>query len=287
MRCLMPLLTVTLLVLGALVASCRSQGDAAAPPNAAQLRVMTFNIRYGTAKDGDHAWPHRRALVAERIHASAPDVLALQEGLAFQLEELAEVLRDYRKVGQHREGGLAGEFSGLYVRNGLEVLNTGEFWFSETPEVPGSRSWDSSLPRMCAWADVALAPGAPAIRLYGTHYDHRGAVARKRSTELVLEHSRGAERVVVMGDLNAREGDAPVAGYLDAGFRSAVLVADPDVTRGTMNAFRHEDGGRGRIDHVLVRGPLTVTSASILGGRMNGLFPSDHDAVIATLELGR
>ena len=31
MRCLMPLLTATLLALGALVASCRSQGDAAAP----------------------------------------------------------------------------------------------------------------------------------------------------------------------------------------------------------------------------------------------------------------
>lgn len=285
MRCLMPLLTVTLLVLGVLVASCRSQDEADAPPSVAQLRVMTFNIRYGTARDGAHAWPNRRALVTERIRASAPDVLALQEGLAFQLEELSEVLRDYRKLGQHREGGLEGEFSGLYVRNELDVLDTGEFWFSETPEVPGSRSWDSSLPRMCAWVDVRPSAGAPAIRLYGTHYDHRGQVARTRSTELVLDHSRGAERVVVMGDLNAREGDAPVAGYLDAGFRSAVLVADPDVSRGTMNAFRHEDGGRGRIDHVLVRGPLTVASASILGGRVNGLFPSDHDAVVATLEL--
>ena len=160
------------------------------------------------------------------------DVLALQEGLAFQLEELAEVLRDYRKVGQHREGGLAGEFSGLYVRNELEVLNTGEFWFSETPEVPGSRSWDSSLPRMCAWADVAVAPGAPAMRLYGTHYDHRGAVARKRSTELILEHSRGAERVVVMGDLNARESDAPVAALSSLTQAMASSESKPSVCRG-------------------------------------------------------
>ena len=77
-----------------------------------------------------------------------------------------------------------------------------------------------------------------------------------------------------------------MAGYLDAGFRSAVLqVADPDVTRGTMNSTR----GRGPGPHRPRSGPRTPSrsaSASILGGH-GGLFPSDHDAVIATLELGR
>ena len=78
-------------------------------------------------------------------------------------------------------------------------------------------------------------------------------------------------------------GDEPVRALLDRGFRSAVLEHEPSVTRGTMNAFRHEDGGRARIDHVLVRGPLEVLDAAILGGRVDGLFPSDHDAVTAVV----
>ena len=62
--------------------------DAAPGPLAAQdagegLRLMTFNIRYGTAGDGPNAWANRRALVADIIRRSAPDVLAIQEGWRF------------------------------------------------------------------------------------------------------------------------------------------------------------------------------------------------------------
>ncbi len=273
------------------LSACRAAADSPVDPGPsaegeatrAELRLMTFNIRYGTARDGAHRWEERRERVAARIRQAAPDVLALQEGLAFQLEELAPVLANYRKVGQHREGGLEGEFSGLFVREGLEILDQGEFWFSEQPELAGSRSWDSSLPRMCAWVVVPVGPARMPVRIYGTHYDHRGATARAMSTRMILADSATAGAVVVMGDLNAAEGDAPVAGYLSRGFRSAVLEHDPSVTRGTMNAFRHEDGGAARIDHVLVRGPLEVVEAAILGGSVDGLFPSDHDAVTATL----
>ncbi|MGD8363154.1 MAG: endonuclease, partial [Gemmatimonadota bacterium] len=67
-----------------------------------ELVLMTFNIRYGTAEDGLNAWVNRRSLVAEIIRRESPDVLAIQEGLAFQLEDLGNVLKGYRKLGQHR-----------------------------------------------------------------------------------------------------------------------------------------------------------------------------------------
>lgn len=260
--------------------------DDAPPAEPASLRVMSFNIRYGTARDGDHVWPLRRELVEQRIADFAPDVLALQEALAFQLEQLESVLEGYVQVGQHREGGTGGEFSGLYVRQELELLERGEFWFSETPGEPGSKSWDSSLPRMAAWVDVRTSEQAPALRIYGTHYDHRGREARRRASEMILEHAADSERVIVMGDLNAREVDEPVALFLEAGYRSAVLEHEPETERGTFNGFRDEEGGGRRIDHVLVRGPLNVTEAAILGGRLGELFPSDHDAVVAVLGWG-
>ena len=248
---------------------------------------MTFNIRNGMARDGEHNWPARRDLVAERIRTVNPDVLALQEAYAFQLDDLAEVLDGYTKVGQHREGAQGGEFSGLYVRGNLSVVGQGEFWFSKSPQVPGSKSWDSSLPRMTAWVDLGFDASNHSVRIYGTHYDHRGSEARLRASEMIVAHAEGLDRVIVMGDLNARAGDPPLRAYWDADFSSAVETILPDETRGTFNGFRDETGGgRGRrIDFVLLRGALQAESAAILGGRVQGLFPSDHDAVTASVVL--
>ncbi len=245
-----------------------------------ELVVMTFNIRYGTAADGEHVWTARVSRVADRIASQAPDVLAIQEGLAFQLDALAEVLVGYRKLGQHREGGDEGEFSGLYVdETRLEVVDWGEFWLSPTPTVVGSRGWDAALPRMAVWADVRLLTGGPVVRVYGTHYDHRGAEARAESSALIEEHAGDLPRVVVTGDFNATDDEPPVRQFLAKRWRSAWLELYPDSTRGTFNGFRDPLGGR-RIDHVLYRG-LEVREARILGGKVGRLFPSDHDAVVA------
>src|SRR5687767_10019712 len=56
----------------------RAAGEPAAeasPP----LRVMSFNIRYGTAKDGEDRWEKRKALLLKTIRAFDPDVLGVQE----------------------------------------------------------------------------------------------------------------------------------------------------------------------------------------------------------------
>lgn len=272
---LLPLILLTSL-------SCHALPRAEASQH--ELHVMSFNIRYGTAADGDHVWPARRKLVAERIASEAPDVLAIQEGLDFQLGELSEVLAGYQKLGQHRDGGTGGEFSGLYVRSDrVQVLDWGEFWLSPTPEEVGSRGWDAALPRMAVWAEVQLRCGGSAVRIYGTHYDHRGAAARLESSRLILRDAASSPRVIAMGDFNAVEAAAPIEAFFAAGWSSAVAERLPGDPRGTFNGFRDPTGGR-RIDHILARG-LVPTQAQILGGRLGELFPSDHDAVTARYPL--
>lgn len=270
------------LILTLFLAACHAPRPAggAAGPEAETLTVMSFNIRYGTAADGDHVWPARRDLVAERIASVAPDVLAIQEGLEFQLAELADVLTGYTKLGQHRDGGTGGEFSGLYVREStVELLGWGEMWLSPTPEIVASRGWDAALPRMAVWADVQSRAGGHAVRIYGTHYDHRGAEARLASSELILSDAYNQPAVVVTGDFNATEESPPMQALFGQGWESAVRKLHPDDPRGTFNGFRDPSGGR-RIDHLMYRG-LEAVSAEILGGRVGELFPSDHDAVVA------
>ena len=123
------------LVVGLALASLGPLAPVAAQESP-ELRVMTFNIRYGTADDGDHVWPNRRHLVAQIIAREAPDVLAIQEALAFQLDELAPSLEGYVKLGQHRDGGTGGEFSGLYVRTDAvcHAMNAYVLMLDELPE---------------------------------------------------------------------------------------------------------------------------------------------------------
>ncbi len=247
------------------------------------LRLMTFNIRYGTADDGVNSWPARRALVADIIARHAPDVLAIQEGLAFQLQELEVVLKGYRKLGQHRDGGLKGEFSGLYVNEcRLRIRRWGELWLSRTPDSVGSRGWDAALPRMAVWVDLERVDGGRPIRIYGTHFDHRGQTARLESARLIARHAEGGSAAVVMGDLNAREDSEPLGVFFDLGYRSAFPLLHPGSELGTFNGFRDPSGGE-RIDHILLTPALQPLQAEIIDERVDGVWPSDHFPVVAVL----
>jgi len=82
----------------------------------APVRLLTFNIRYGTANDGAHSWANRRAAVVGTIADHAPHLLGAQEALRFQLEEIAAALPRYRVIGVGRDDGVtSGEYSAILV----------------------------------------------------------------------------------------------------------------------------------------------------------------------------
>ena len=95
----------------------------------AELCVMTFNIRYDHAGDGENAWPHRKEVAAEVIRARGVDLLGTQEVLAHQLNDLKERLPEYRAIGAGREDGKEkGEYSAiLYRADRFEAIDSG--WF--------------------------------------------------------------------------------------------------------------------------------------------------------------
>ena len=128
-----------------------------APPvdGADTVRVMSFNIRYGTARDGDDVWPNRKELVAETINQFKPDLLGTQETLPFQAAYLLERLPGYTSVGWSRDASKDGEQCTIYFRSArFELLDKGQFWLSETPDEQFSKSWDSSLPRVATWVKL-------------------------------------------------------------------------------------------------------------------------------------
>ena len=117
-----------------------------------KLTLMTFNLRYGTANDGEHIWENRRPIIEEMLQEYHPDILGVQEGLRFQLDQLIEVLPGYAVFGEGRGGLDRSEHTAIFYNvHQLYCLEGHTFWLSETPEIPDSKSWESSLSRLTTW----------------------------------------------------------------------------------------------------------------------------------------
>lgn len=276
----------TLLAMTALV--CAAPEPAAKP---LELTVMTFNLRYGLAQDGENAWPKRRELLLETIRQHDPDVIGVQECLLFQAEYIEEELRGYRWVGVGREESGGGEMAAIFYRQKeLMPVSSGNFWLSETPEVPGSKSWDSSLPRICTWAKFYHPASKEWFHVYNNHFDHVGQQAREESAKLVAKRVRELPedaKVIVTGDFNAiAEESAPFKTFIEQGLFDSWLSAPArkgPVT--TWSAFKSPDyESKQRIDWILFRGPLTCLTAETVTYNQEGRYPSDHYPVVATFK---
>jgi endonuclease/exonuclease/phosphatase family metal-dependent hydrolase len=268
-------------------------GLAGAGPARAQgepLRVMSFNIRYGTARDGDDAWPLRRERTVTVIRDAAPDILSVQEALRFQLDELGAAFPAYREIGVGRDDGrTAGEYAAiLYRADRLSADSSGTFWLSDTPEVPGSMSWGNRITRIATWALLRDRTTGARFAVVNVHLDHESQPSRERGAALVLarmgRHAAGLP-VVFTGDFNSGEDNAAVRSVTAAGFVDTWRVRHPDAAfPGTFSAFRGDSTGP-KIDYVFVRGPWDVADAAILRARPGGRDASDHFPVTALLIL--
>jgi len=184
----------------------------------------------------------------------------------------------------------------FFRRDRFEVVASGHFWLSPTPDAVGSRGWDAALPRIASWVRLAdrTAPGAAPLLFVNTHFDHRGATARLESARLVSQRvatlARGGP-VIVTGDFNAGVGSAPHAALFAAADGAARLVdtfraVDPDRVgpEGTFNGFDPTRTGGERIDWIGCSPGWTVVAAAIDRTARDGRVPSDHFPVTAVLE---
>lgn len=260
------------------------------PAPAEPFVVLSWNLRYGSARDGDDAWPHRREMLAAAIAAEDPAVLGVQEALHGQLEFLDAKLPHHQRIGIGRDGGQRGEHACLYVdARRFEITASGTFWLSPTPDVVGSVGWDAALTRICTWATLRERASERTLTVWNVHFDHRGAEARTRSAELVAQRLRTMPGPhVVLGDCNTGEGSPPLAALHAAGLRDTFRDLHPDAHAvGTFHAFRGGSDGE-KIDYVLASAGLVTRRAAIRNAPgPNGRWPSDHHGVVATLVFAR
>lgn len=248
------------------------------------LKIMSFNLRRRKESDGLNSWDHRRDAAVETIRRHAPDVLGTQEGLEEQVEYVSEHFPGYGMVGEARHGGRRDEFNAIFYRKDrFKVAKSGNFWLSDTPDQPASRSWGNLVPRMCTWARLIDKDTGREFAHVNTHLDHLVPAARRRGAELISRRMPRDVPVLMTGDFNALQQGGTyrfltgAVGLLDSRWASRTPVNTK------WNATFHRFTGRGlyRIDYILGRGVAQFSDYSVCRDRVDGKLPSDHFPVVS------
>ncbi len=258
---------------------------------AQDVRVMTFNVRFACDCDGPNIWPARRDLFMRTVREANPDVIGTQELLKTQGDDIVRALPRYRWFGRDRDGGHKGEHMGVFYRTDrLRLVRSGDFWLSETPEVPGKISWGANLPRMVTWG-VFETTGKTKRRflMADTHFAHRGAEdeeARNRSAALIAERLPAIAPglpIVLTGDLNTTPDSAAVRRLTAFLTDASRLARTADAPSGTFHDFTGMPEAGKWIDYILVKG-FRPAAAKALTTHEGARYPSDHFPIVADLK---
>ena len=171
------------------------------------LPVMSFNVRYGTANDGDFVWQNRKDAACAMINDQHPAVFGVQEALDFQLDYFQANCPGYKYVGVGREDGIHdGEHMAVfYDTNRIELQEWGTYWLSETPYKP-SYGWDAACRRTATWTLLKDKATGRSFYFVNTHLDHVGKEARRKGLLLLVERigamNPDGYPMILTGDMN-------------------------------------------------------------------------------------
>lgn len=260
------------------------------------LNVMTFNIRLDIASDSLNSWQYRKDKAVSQVLFHDVDILGVQEALYNQMMDLQRSLKGYQYTGGGRDDGKTkGEYSAIFYNAGrLELLQSSTFWLSETPTVPGSKSWDAAITRIVTWAKFKDRQTGKIFCHFNTHFDHMGKIARRESAGMILkavDSIAGKLTAIITGDFNAHPSDEPVQVIVnpdnplhltDTKERSLTGHYGPT---GTFNAFGPKEVNDEPIDYIFFNHDVKVLKHATLSQSWQGRFSSDHFPVWARLEL--
>lgn len=250
---------------------------------------MSFNIRYDNINDKENQWDYRKQEVAKHILGNQPDFLGIQEGLYTQVSFLKEQLTFYKFIGKGRDDGKKkGEFSAIFYNSErFELLNTETFWLSKTPDSI-SKGWDAALPRIATYGYFKEKHTGKEVHVINTHFDHRGITARIESAKLIVKKIKQMdllrEKLILMGDLNANPDDTPIRIFSENLDDAKSISKSFNGPEGTFNGFEKDMESTNRIDYIFTKNFKINRYQHLDAKRSNGLWVSDHHAVMAEIE---
>lgn len=262
------------------------------------LRLATYNVHYiilgqdtGPWSRGD--WERRKGPMALAFDDMSADAIGFQEMESFArgsegeinltLDWLLANNPDYAAAAVGDPSVFPSTQPILYRTARLELLDQGWFFFSDTPDVIYSRTFNGSYPAFTSWAQFRDLDSEAIFKVVNIHTDYGSLSNRVQSVELVAARItpwiEANETVFLVGDLNARIGDKVANILAGTGLDFApVQGATFHFNRG-INLF-------GAIDHIAAAGKATLAAGPfVLRQKFGGEWPTDHYPVVADYQL--
>ena len=246
--------------------------------------MVSFNIRYGTPGDGENKWKSRRSRVMTIFNKYKDGIIATQEALPLQIDEILDEVSQFDVVFRSRTvEEKKGESNAIFFNKKVWKLVENEtFWFSDTPSEPATRSWGNTLPRIATIAILEYKSSGKKIRLLNAHLDHRSDYSRQRSVELLLRKLMTEVEpmpTIMLGDFNETpEGEniARIEEYFTDTYSGDELEG---CTYHNWNGGSHCD----RIDYIFYQKSeeLKLLNFTIDRWKNKYFYPSDHYPIVA------
>lgn len=284
-------------ILGGMVA-CNSLPQPVQEPQSGSLRVATYNVHYIILgrETGDWSvrdWERRKGPLQSAFRSLEADIVGFQEMESFArgsdgdvnltLDWLRNNNPDYAAaaVGDPREFPSTQPI--LYRTARLELRDQGWFFFSDTPDVIYSRTFNGSFPAFASWAEFQDRQSGEVFRVYNMHFEYKSGANRRLSAALVAQRMAdpiSRMPVFVVGDLNAR-----------AGSETLEIIEDPGVqfwpVQGSTYHFNRGVNLFGAIDHIGgANGVEVVGETFSVRGQFDGEWPTDHYPVVGDFRVG-
>lgn len=250
--------------------------------------VVSFNIRYGTPGDGENKWKSRRDRVFNIFKKYREGIIATQEALPLQIDEILEAVPQLGVVYRSRtEKNGDGESNAIfYNKKEWSLVSHETFWLSNTPAKPASKSWGNTLPRISTLVIFKNNTSGKRLRIMNTHLDRQSNNSRVRSIELILRNLMTESEqmpTILLGDFNARVEDDIIVRVKEF-FKDTYSGSELEGC-----TFHGWNGGRhcSRIDYIFYdeSEDLSFTSFKIDRWKSKQLYPSDHYPLVATFKL--
>lgn len=255
-----------------------------------ELNVMSYNIRLGSAKDGENSWEIRKEKVTELLNYYEASFIGLQEAQKFQLDFILKQSPNYNYIGLPREEGEFAEYSCiLYNKNDFKVLQEKTIWLSKTPDTT-SRGWDAACNRIVTYGLFQNIKTKKKFWVANTHFDHIGTKARLESAKMIanlIEELKKSKNLpfILSGDFNATSDENSIQLLKEKlNEASSSSLTKPYGELETWNAFDFKTKPTKQIDYIFFdkKSEIKVTKFRTITDFYDFKYPSDHLPILAT-----
>jgi len=220
-----------IVLIGCMHAGCsgpKKQSDHLGGKSRFNVRVMSFNIA-GDSEELQQRMPE----VAKIIASEKPDAIGFQEAFLNNFEIIQADVPGYAYYGLNEMGRDDDEDESLRLfyrtdRWAVDEDDSGIFWYTRTPDVPGSKDWEALWIRDCVYARLVDKQTGDAFYLFNSHWSYASPLSRDNSARLLTQKIKDRKHLspfFAIGDFNARKNDSSIQ-YLLHGDENPLPMAE-------------------------------------------------------------